>query len=173
MKKILAIIVAIAMISSLCASVVSADGLGDSSADVYIKVDEGGGTIHKYSVDIEFGNMHFVYGASAVWDSELHDYRVSSGADWLPEADGGDLIKIVNHSDLPITYSTAFEEISNKYGQITLAATPASGEIAKCPVQAVSAPSETLTVSLSGTPNDFTDGFVELAKVVVTIEPLA
>ena len=174
MKKILAICMALVMIASLCTSTVfAADGLGDSSADVYIKVNGTGVTINKYSVDIEFGSMHFVYGASAIWDTELHDYVVSSGAGWAPESEGADKIKIVNHSDLPIAYSTAFEEISEKYGKITLATDPAAGQIEKCPIQAVSAPSRTLTVALSGDPKTFTDGFVELAKVIVTISPVS
>lgn len=172
MKKFLAILVAVAMLASLCVSVTAADnGLGDSSADVYIKVDDSV-TIHKYSVDIEFGNMHFVYGANAVWDSELHDYVISStDASWAPESDGGDMIKIVNHSDLPISYTTAFENVSETYGKITLDATPRAGTVEKCPVQAAVAPSVNLKVALTGEPATFTDGFVELAKVIVTIEP--
>ena len=173
MKKILAIFVAVALIATLCATVVSADGLGDSSADIYIKVDDEGATIHKYSVDIEFGDMHFIYGASAVWDSEKHDYYVSEDAAWAPQAEGSDKIRIINHSDLPIQYSTGFENISEKYGVIALAANPASGEIERCPIQAVSAPVQTLTVSLTGTPEIFTEDFVSLAKVIVTIEPAA
>ena len=174
MKRLLAIFVAVALIASLCATVVSAtDGLGDSSADIYIKVDDDGSTVHKYSVDIEFGNMHFVYGASAIWDSEIHDYYVSEDAVWAPESDGGDQIRIVNHSDLPIQYSTGFENVSEKYGAITVAATPTTGVIEKCPVQAASAPTELLTVALAGTPEIFTGDFVPFAKVIVTIEPVA
>lgn len=173
MKKILAIFVAVCMIASLCATVVSADGLGDSSADIYIKVNEDGSTLHKYSVDIEFGNMHFVYGASAIWDSETHDYYVSEDATWMPESDGSDVIKIVNHSDLPIQYSTGFEDISEKYGAIAVTAEPSDGTIEKCPVQAASAPMQLLTVSLAGTPDIFTGDFVPFAKVIVTIEPVA
>ena len=172
MKKIFAVLLAFLMIVSLCTSVVSANGLGDSSADVYIKVDDEGSTIHKYSVDIEFGDMHFVYGASAVWDSETHDYYVSDDAVWAPEAQNSDKIRIFNHSDLPIKYSTAFDEISEQYGAIALAASPESGELERCPVQATSAPMQTLTVTLSGTPETFTNGFVSLAKVIVTIEPI-
>lgn len=172
MKKILAIFVAVALIATLCATVVSADGLGDSSADIYIKVDDEGSTIHKYSVDIEFGDMHFVYGASAIWDSETHDYYVSEDAAWAPQAEGSDKIRIINHSDLPIQYSTGFEDISDKYGAIALAAEPASGEIERCPIGAANAPTQTLAVALTGTPEIFTDDFVSLAKVIVTIEPV-
>ena len=106
MKKILAVILTVAMLFMLCMTTVIADsGMGDSSADVFIKVDEDV-VIHQYSVDVEFGDMHFIYGASATWDSELHDYIFSDEAAWMPESQNSDRILLRNHSDSPVTYET-------------------------------------------------------------------
>ena len=169
MKKILAVILTVAMLSMLCMATVVADsGIGDSSADVFIKVDENV-VIHQYSVDVEFGDMHFIYGASATWDSELHDYIFSENAVWMPESQNSDRILLRNHSDSPVTYTTSFDAISDKYGDIALTASPASGQIDKCPIKATDAPEQSLIISLDGAPETFTEDFVSLAKVTVTI----
>ena len=169
MKKILAVILTVAMLSMLCMTTVIADsGMGNSCADVFIKVDEDV-VIHQYSVDVEFGDMHFIYGASATWDSELHDYIFSDEAAWMPESQNSDRILLRNHSDSPVTYETNFDAISDKYGDITLAATPANGQIDKCPIKATEAPEQALQITLSGSPEIFTEDFVSLAKVIVTI----
>lgn len=169
MKKVLAVFLTIAMLSMLCMSNVFADsGMGDSSADVFIKIDENV-VIHQYSVDVEFGDMHFVYGSTATWDSELHDYIFSEDPVWTPQNQHSDRILIRNHSDSPVTYDTNFDAISDKYGDITLAATPANGQIDKCPIKATNAPEQALQITLAGSPETFTDDFVSLAKVIVTI----
>ena len=170
MKKLLAVFLTIAMLSMLCMTSVFAagSGMGDSSTDVFIKIDDDI-VIHQYSVDVEFGDMKFIYGATAIWDSELHDYVFSEDPVWMPESQNGDRILLRNHSDSPVTYTTSFDAISDKYGTIALEATPASGQIEKCPIKATDAPEQILTISLDGAPATFTEEFVSLAKVIVTI----
>ncbi len=168
MKKLLSLVMAILMAVSLFAvGVAAVDVGGSSSADVYIKI--GGKVTNQYSIDITFGDMVFLYGANAEWDSEIHDYVVSPEAEWSPQTEGGDLITITNHSDLPITYETTFDDISNAYGDIKLMATEATGSIDKCPAKATTAPSDEVRVSLEGLPTSLTDEKVTLAKVIVTI----
>ena len=168
MKKIVSVFLIIALAVSLFAySVGAVDVGGSSSTDVYIKLD--GMVTNKYSIDITFGDMVFVYGANSVWDTELHDYVVSPEAEWNPETTGGNLVTITNHSDLPISYATSFEDVSRNYGNLTLSASAPTGVIEKCPVKAAVIPSVDFRVSLEGLPTSLTNEKVALAKIVVTI----
>jgi hypothetical protein len=172
MKKIFAICLTVCMLS-LCFSVsaLAVEPGGSSSADIYILFE--GEMIPKYSVDIDFGDMTFVYTANAEWNSELHDYTITPTEDsvWTPEREDGNRIVIVNHSDLPVAYRTTFENISDRFGELSLDAIGGDGQLAACPRHAAfaEAPSGSVTVSLDGIPKNLTGEKVILARVTVTI----
>ncbi len=172
MKKILATFLTVLMlVSCFSLSVFAIQPGGSSGADVYIKLD--GDVTDRYSIDVTFGDMTFVYRANAVWDPVKHDYVVveSEDTEWLAESLGGDKIEITNHSSLPISYETTFEKISFSYGELTLSALNGKGRIDRCPLKVAysEAPSETVTVSLDGVPENLTADKVTLARVVVTV----
>ena len=172
MRKILAIcLVAILILSASALSVSAIQPGGSSGANVYIKYDET--EMSRYSIDIVFGDMTFVYDVYSVWDTEKHEYVITENGEstWLPEKEGGDKIKIYNHSDLPIAYETTFENVSSAYGALVLTAIDGQGSLARCPLKATyeEVPSGVVTISLSGTPVGLSEEKVTLARVVVTI----
>ena len=76
MRKILAIcLVAILILSTSALSVSAIQPGGSSGADVYIKYDET--EMSRYSIDIVFGDMTFVYDVYSVWDTEKHEYVIT------------------------------------------------------------------------------------------------
>lgn len=190
MKKILSIFMAVLMLAGLCTVTAFADftiggdkGLAEndlvspnnqtSSVDVKINLD--GTVVHKYAIDVVFGDLLFSYGATSTWNPENHTYDVDSTNSKWACVSGADEITIRNHSDLPVTYKAANSALNTLYGKLELtiknAEGTATGEIEACPVGATTAPSDTLTVAVSGTPSGLTKEAVTLSTITVTITP--
>ena len=129
MKKISAILLALAMTLSL---MVTAMAAGDKtfsdpavagnetfpgSQDITVQ----GKYVNKandvYSVNITWGAMKFTYTIpdTAEWDPETHAYTAGSGSDsgtWSCDTPDGDKITVTNHSNKPVTVGYSVKTVN-------------------------------------------------------------
>ena len=131
MKKLISLILALALVMSMSAVVFAEDqtnvGVGDYTADVTGTYVAGttGGTI--FSVDIAWAGMSFTYHAEQqpVWNVETHTYSEVVAAYW----EGEGTITVTNHSNAKIsatptyTKNTGFESANMTFstGKLNLA----------------------------------------------------
>ena len=113
MKKLISLLLALAMVMSLSVTVFAAEGdvtgakAGEYSANVtgsYVPGIESTGTV--FSVDISWTAMSFTYHAeqAPVWDATNHKYSESTPAKW----EGEGTITVTNHSNAKITAVPAY-----------------------------------------------------------------
>ena len=172
MKKI----IALAMVLTLClcmavpafaAGTVEADYKGESkNQDVNVTI--GGGIVHVYLVDIEFTTTPtFTYSSGSVWNPEKYQYEPSpTGGSWT----GQGTVKITNHSDLPVNYTVASENMVNTYGPLKIDVTGGTGTIDKCNAGDVrGSHNATATYQVSGTPTVSEITAQKLGEIKVTI----
>lgn len=170
MKKFLIIALTLAMLCSLFTvnAFAAPIGAGDSvNADVEIQL---GGTInHKYSVDIEFTGMTFVYGNGATWNPVTKVYDYATDASWTEGS-----ITVTNSSDMPIKYTATKTTEATTYGEVTLNMANATNTIVKCEINGTPA-SATINVTLSGKPSLLSpsSGTVKLSNITVLIEAVS
>ncbi|MBR2890751.1 MAG: hypothetical protein IKC09_10805 [Oscillospiraceae bacterium] len=149
MKKLISLILALALVMSMSAVVFAEDqtnvNVGDYTADVTGTYVEGttGGTI--FSVDIAWAGMSFTYHAEQqpVWDVETHTYSEAVAAYW----EGEGTITVTNHSNAKIsatptyTKNTGFESANMSFSTAKLLVASA---------ESGSAQTGTITVTPSG-----------------------
>lgn len=157
MKKLLSIALALGLLVSLCCSPVSAltgyDNAGDiPETNVSVQISTGINVVNKYAADIEYPTeMVFTYGATQTWIPDSHSYREEAGSGWS-EAKS---ITVVNHSDLALRYTAAASVTNNSYGTLGIDLTNSSATLGACTEGMTSNfPSASLTVAVSGTPNN-------------------
>lgn len=108
MKKVISLLLALAIVMSLSVTAFAAEGdatdvgAGEYSTNVtgsYVAGTEASGTV--FSVDISWTAMSFTYHAekAPVWDAENHEYSESTPAYW----EGEGKITVTNHSNTKIT----------------------------------------------------------------------
>ncbi len=69
----------------------------------------GGDTETTVSIDLEWGNMNFIYTAGTqVWNPETHEYEYQEGS-WAPEEENNNFIVVTNHSDVAVEASLDFK----------------------------------------------------------------
>ena len=69
----------------------------------------GGDTETTVSIDLEWGNMNFIYTAGTeVWNPETHAYEYQEGS-WAPEVENNNFIMVTNHSDVAVEASLDFK----------------------------------------------------------------
>lgn len=116
MKKILAIILSVAMIATMLAVSVSAakEVGGDNGVESFDPTTTGGQDInvkvteitHKYAVDVTFGLSDLTIGGSITWNVNDMKYDVEG----TTLADATQTIEVSNRSDLPVyAYATVTE----------------------------------------------------------------
>ena len=149
MKKLISLILALALVMSMSAVVFAEDqtnvGVGDYTADVTGTYVAGttGGTI--FSVDIAWAGMSFTYHAEQqpVWNVETHTYSEVVAAYW----EGEGTITVTNHSNAKIsatptyTKNTGFESANMTFSTAKLLVASA---------ESGSAQTGTITVTPSG-----------------------
>jgi len=167
MKKLISLILALALVMSMSAVVFAEDqsnvGVGDYTADVTGTYVEGttGGTI--FSVDIAWSNLSFTYHAEQqpVWDVNTHTYSQTKAAYW----EGEGTITVTNHSNAKIsatpTYNkgTGFESVNMTFSTAKLLVASA---------ESGSAQTGTITVTPSGSLPANTEG-ATIGSITVTI----
>ena len=79
-------------------------------------------------------------------------------------------MKIINHSDLPVTYTVVATDIVNTYGALTIPVTNGDGTIAKCNAGDVrGSHNATATYVVEGTPTVSEITAQKLGSILVTI----
>lgn len=175
MKKVLSLILALAMTATLLCSPAFAEKVdvpaGGVSSSTEVQINQVGGSItHRYSVDIDFQTMQFTYHKTGdtVWNPETHQYDSAQGgaaAGWSEDKN----VTIRNHSDLPIEFDVTSGAQDNQYGELTVAIENGSGQIEFCPIGGP-APEKTVTVGVRGVPDStLGEDMVYLSKLNVKI----
>lgn len=186
MKKVFALILALVMVFALC-GVAFAGTIDDveapnntNSSDVSISVSAATGGTIKYHVAIKWEDLTFTYtnANAGSWDPQNHIYTDTEAAHWNKTTAN---FYIENHSNAAISYSTAFvpkNDVVQPNG-VTITATH-TGTLDSADDNAYRAdnseiidgykagPNETLTVTVSGTPNEAYSSAV-VGSIVVTI----
>ena len=170
MKKILVCVMVLAL--CLCATI-SSFAAGQSEAEFTgktgnqdVNVTISGDVVHTYLVDIEFTNPTFTYSTGSVWNPEKYQYEPSTEATW----NGTGEVKIVNHSDLPVTYKVEATDVVDTYGALTIPVTNGNGTIEKCNAgDPRGSHNATATYKVEGTPTVSEINAQKLGSILVTI----
>ena len=180
MKKKTALVLTLAMVFSLAPLSAYADTIdrvgGTASHNVtatYVDGSSGGaggaGT-KVYNVDITWGDMAFTYTAEAgIWDPTTHKTTDAEGGVWTVNNDGGNTLKVTNHSNTGVTaafsYAAAsgFEGISGSFDHAQLDLRTAVGTAVD------EAPNGTAALSLSGALGSTTTDNTKIGTITVTL----
>ena len=110
MKKIISLILVLAMVMSLSVTAFATQGIGNGGMDSanVIGSYKGNATAAIYSVDISWSGMEFTYKGAfeGIWNPGTHQYEDAVEAGW---AEGNGIIKVTNHSNTGITAVPAYE----------------------------------------------------------------
>ncbi|MBQ8403158.1 MAG: hypothetical protein IJX55_01880 [Clostridia bacterium] len=174
MKKFFCAFLSLLFILSFSASALAATITGSSGS---VSFDLTGSYIpatqsDTYSVDIVWGSMDFEYHeADKVWSPSSHSY-VANGSPYWTCDEGSNIITITNHSSKPIsaalsyTADANYSHISASFDKTTINLdAPAENSTQD------SAPTETATVTISGTLASNTTNNVKLGSVTITLSP--
>ncbi len=115
MKKIVSLILAIAMIMSLSITAFAVGSGETSSTDVKATYNSGADAGKIYSVDIAWSGMSFTYtDANTKWNPQTHTYDPTSDPYWSQG-----VITVTNHSNAAVT-ATASYTAEAGYGDISM-----------------------------------------------------
>lgn len=172
MKKIMSLILALAMVMGLAVTAFAADGItngGTDSSDVKGTYSSKA-TVTVYSVDIIWEGLSFTYNGAfeGNWNPQTHVYENSTVAGW---AAGNGSITVTNHSNTAITatpsytakagYESAGMNFSNTALQVATADNGVDGA-------AGSAVVGTITVTPTGSLPEGTEG-ATIGTITITI----
>ena len=109
MKKIVSLILALAMVMSLSVTAFAAEGVtngGTDTSDVKGTYSSTA-TVTVYSVDIAWEGLSFTYNGAfeGNWNPETHEYEDATAAGW---AAGNGTITVTNHSNTAITATPSY-----------------------------------------------------------------
>lgn len=167
MKKTISLIVALALMLSLSATVFASDLGGSRDVTAVYTTSTTEDDIH--SVAISWGDLTFTYSETTekTWNPDTHTYDTVTSGSWDKTES---TITVTNHSNVSVDVSMSVTpvegtgvEVALTGGDATLAA-GVEGDVA-------GAASVTGTLTISGTPNStVTEAGVKVGEITVTIE---
>ena len=153
MKKLISIVLALLILSSIAVPALADDGtgtlsglgLGQSDIAVSGEYEEGLSAPATYAVDIAWANLNFVYKVQGtnVWNPETHKYEVK---DEIVGWEGKGTVLVANHSNVPVNVGFTFQAETNMAGL--------TGNFTKATFQ-LAAPA--IGAAQADVPNDFTE----------------
>ncbi len=173
MKKMIAAILAVAMVLGVHSTSYAGQNLGQNesqSIDVTAKYSDDITTPDVYSVEIVWDNMTFSYSEAGTmdWNPETHTYTENVTAGWdKTSAD----VTVTNHSNVDVDVTFGYVPVES-YGVTTgLTNTDAAVNLTAGVVgEADEAASVTATLSVSGTPSEtVTEEGVVIGTITITI----
>lgn len=173
MKKIFAIVLCVVFCLCMAVPAFAADGEPEATypgqtggADVKITIT--GEVVHVYLVDIEFNDITFVYNSDGYkWNPNDYQYEHNTNGTWTGEGN----LKIINHSDKPVTYKVETANVSTAYGPLSInLAGSTDGTIDACTVGTTKGSKNAVaTYTVSGTPTVTSITAQKLGEIKVTI----
>ena len=172
MKKILSLILALAMVMSLSVTAFAAESpltyksAGDYEIDISAAYQAGDAADVIVSVDIEWGAMTFTYhdAVEGQWSAENHSYTGGGTAYWDAN---GNTITVKNHSNSEIkatfTYTKAITSVIGTFSKDSMVLETAVGTDANDP------PKDETTLTLSGTLDSSYTTSTKVGTVTVSI----
>lgn len=108
MKKLFAIVIALAMMASLSVSALAVTvGSGSKDIDVKAEYKDNSTTPDKISVDVSWQAMEFTYTVSGEnsWDDTNHAYNDNTTGTWTSDTN---TVTVINHSNVKVTVTFDF-----------------------------------------------------------------
>ena len=167
MKKIITLLMALAMVMSLSVTAFASD-LGGSK-DVTAKYEQNESEQPIYNVDLNWGDLTFTYTETTtkVWNPDTHTYDTTTTGSWDKTESS---ITVTNHSNVSVDVSMSVTPVGGTGVNVTLiggSSTLSAGEVDNVD----GAASVTGTVKISGKPNStVTEAGIKVASITVTIE---
>lgn len=167
MKRIITLLMALAMVMSLSVTAFASD-LGESK-DVTAKYEQNESEQPIYNVDLNWGDLTFTYTETTtkVWNPDTHTYDTTTTGSWDKTESS---ITVTNHSNVSVDVSMSVTPVGGTGVNVTLiggSSTLAAGEVDNVD----GAASVTGTVKISGKPNStVTEAGIKVASITVTIE---
>lgn len=169
MKKILSLILAVALVMAVGATAYAATiSTGNQSIDVEAKYQDSITTATVYSVDVTWGAMQFTYSESGAmtWNPADHTYTDNTTAAWTAS---GNTVTVTNHSNAAVTASFEFAALED-YDTVTGSFDIASETLEAGVVDGYdSADNVTSTLSLAGTLAETVTDYTRVGTITVEI----
>lgn len=166
MKKILSLILALALVMSLSVTAFAATGEGDTPIDVKAQYSTGATTPDVVSVNVEWGAMEFTYsvGGTHNWNADTHTYTDNTTATWTANEN---TVKVTNHSNVDVKVDFAFAATVNGVtGSFDVTTDTLTKGVENAPD---SADSVTTTLTLGGTLPSTQTTMAKVGTITVTI----
>ena len=181
MKKLIAAMVALAMMATISTAVLAVDVPSGTPGDVLTTTSQ----TDAYSVDIAWGDMTFAYDFGT-WDTATHKW---TGEKWATAGFDGtkDKITVANNSSQPVNATFSYSNAAATGDTTTGAFTPVSGagnvipsgtltgtmELALCPVDGP-APTNNTFLNLVGRPRtSIGTTAVKIGTITVTLSTVS